>query len=82
MDTHERELGNLDARMTIMESRMTSLESKIDQRLQRLETSLGEVHAAVISARGAWKAISWIAGITGVVAAGVSFVIHRIGFHQ
>lgn len=76
MENHDRELGSLDARMTIMESRMTSLEGKIDQRLQRLETSLSEVHAAVISARGAWKAISWIAGITGVVAAAVSFGIH------
>lgn len=72
----ERVLGNLDGRMTVMESRMASLENQIDSRLKRLESSLDEVHAAVISARGAWRAIAWVAGIAGTLAGGLAAVAH------
>lgn len=75
----ERAIGNLDARMTLMESRVSRIETTIAHRLDRLEQSLGEVHAAVTSARGAWRAVAWIAGIAGTVAAGLTAVIHWFG---
>lgn len=74
--TIDRALGNLDARMTAMEDRMTSWEKRSDLRLDRMEGSLNDVHAAVISARGSWRAIAWIASVAGVVAAGLTAVIH------
>lgn len=75
-ESTEHAIGNLDARMVIMESRMSTLETRIDSRLDRMEESLGEVHAAVISARGAWRAIAWMAGIAGAFSGLLATFIH------
>lgn len=72
----ERAIGSLDARMTLMEGRVTRVETMIAQRLDRLESSLDEVHEAVTSAKGAWHAIAWMAGIAGTLAAGVTAAMH------
>lgn len=75
-DTQDRAIGSLDARLTLMEGRVTRIEVSIAQRLDRLETAIDEVHEVVTSARGAWRAIAWILGISGSVAAAVGAAIH------
>lgn len=74
--TVERAIGSLDARMTLMEGRVSRVEVTIAQRLDSLEKSLDEVHAAVISARGAWRAVAWISGVAGTIGAGVAAFVH------
>ena len=72
----ERAIGNLDARMTMMEARMGRLESSIDARLGRLETALDGLHEAVTSARGAWRAVAWISSVAATIGAGVAAFVH------
>ena len=72
----ERAIGNLDARMTMMESRMGRLESSIDARLGRLEAAMDGLHEAVTSARGAWRAVAWISGVAGTIGAAGAAIVH------
>lgn len=56
----DRELGALDARLAHVEKSVDSMERK-----------LGEVHDAIVTARGQWKAlvvlISAAAGLSGLI---------------
>lgn len=55
-----RVLGGLEARTGLLEQRMATLEREIKDELRGLYKRIGEVHEAVVSARGSWRAVAWI----------------------
>lgn len=69
----QRTLGALDARTTALENRMSVLEREIKAQLAAMNTQIREMHDVVVSAKGTWRAVSWlivtITGASGALAA-------------
>lgn len=71
-----RELGSLDARMANLEGRHAALEGRMYTELQSLTEAVTAIHKILAQQSGAWKALVWMTGISGVLGGAVATFFH------
>lgn len=76
--TVARELGSLDARLAALEGRHAALEGRMYTELQALTEAVTAIHKILASQSGAWKAVLWVVGMSGVVGGATATFFHWI----
>lgn len=72
---HDHQLGELSARVRILEESQLRLERRIEDRLDELAEKVGTIHEAMIAARGSWRTLIALGAIvSGAIAVAAFFV--------
>lgn len=74
----DHQLGELSARVRILEESQLRLERRIEDRLAELVTKVETIHEAMIAAKGSWRTLVALGAIVSGVIAFAGFVIKLV----
>lgn len=78
---HDHQLGELSARVRILEDGHLRLERRIEERLDELSNKVGTIHDQLTAAGGSWRTLVvlgvMVSGITGIAVAVYKLITGR-----
>ena len=75
---HDHQLGELSARVRILEEGHLRLERRIEDRLDELSEKVGTIHDKLIAASGSWRTLVALGAIVSGVIAIAAFMFKLV----
>jgi hypothetical protein len=74
----DHQLGELSARVRILEESQLRLERRIEDRLEDLANKVDTIHEAMIAAKGSWRTLIALGAIVSGCIAVAGFVVKLV----
>ncbi len=83
MDIDARAFGQLEGEVKALAMTLDAQNKTLEQQnvaLAAVSKELGEIKTTLSEARGGWKALVWIAGVSATAAGAVTWILQHITF--
>lgn len=74
--TNEHRIGDLSARVQLLESYHLRLEARIDNQLKDMREMIGDMHEVVTTAKGSWRTLVILGGIFTAISTAFAATLH------
>jgi hypothetical protein len=74
----ERDIGGIDARVTMLERRVAVIEREIKEELRALNKKIDGLGDDILASRSSWKAIVWFVGLVATASTVVT-ALYQLG---